>query len=239
MSLYLSRIILNPFSAGALRLAGSPEEVHKALLRTLSCGPTNKDSVGHQPKTAQVLFRIEPMVPRDGESARPGILVQSAEPPEWEKLGLSQSYFHSLPETKIFDPSISLGQSFGFRLLCRPTFRKASSGSPGPIDKVGQRISCRTPEQREAWLFRKADQHGFRVDRYEFTVIAQPILKPTGHRESPESEDKKQNRRTTFTSVRFDGELTVLDPEKFLSAIRDGIGTQKAFGFGLLSLSRT
>lgn len=38
-------------------------------------------------------------------------------------------------------------------------------------------------------------------------------------------------------AVRFDGVLIVTDAEKLRIAVCNGIGTQKAFGFGLLSIA--
>jgi CRISPR system Cascade subunit CasE len=38
-------------------------------------------------------------------------------------------------------------------------------------------------------------------------------------------------------AVRFDGVLVVTDRDRFIAAITDGIGSAKAFGFGLLSLA--
>lgn len=40
-----------------------------------------------------------------------------------------------------------------------------------------------------------------------------------------------------LTAVQFDGVLVVTDPDKLREAVRNGIGPQKAFGFGLLSLA--
>ncbi len=39
------------------------------------------------------------------------------------------------------------------------------------------------------------------------------------------------------TVVRFDGVLEVTDPAALAAAVRDGLGSAKAFGFGLLSLA--
>ncbi len=43
--------------------------------------------------------------------------------------------------------------------------------------------------------------------------------------------------RLTFASVLFDGDLVVLDKMLFLEALSGGIGTGKAYGFGLLSIA--
>jgi CRISPR system Cascade subunit CasE len=42
----------------------------------------------------------------------------------------------------------------------------------------------------------------------------------------------------TFHSVRAEGTLEVADIDKALSALHEGVGPAKAFGFGLLSLAR-
>ena len=42
----------------------------------------------------------------------------------------------------------------------------------------------------------------------------------------------------TFGSVLFDGELEVNDANAFRAALRSGIGSGKAYGFGLLSIAR-
>jgi CRISPR system Cascade subunit CasE len=45
-------------------------------------------------------------------------------------------------------------------------------------------------------------------------------------------------RKMTHLAVQFDGVLEVTDPAKFLETVRQGIGSAKGFGFGLLSLAR-
>jgi CRISPR-associated protein Cas6/Cse3/CasE subtype I-E len=40
-----------------------------------------------------------------------------------------------------------------------------------------------------------------------------------------------------LSSVRYDGILTVTDPEQFQAAVVQGIGSAKGFGFGLLSVA--
>ncbi len=42
----------------------------------------------------------------------------------------------------------------------------------------------------------------------------------------------------TFGAVTFEGILEVTDAEKFRESLRQGIGTGKAYGFGLLSVAK-
>ena len=49
---------------------------------------------------------------------------------------------------------------------------------------------------------------------------------------------RERTSRLTFASVLFDGELVVTDAELFRTALASGVGTSKAYGFGLLSIAR-
>jgi CRISPR-associated protein Cas6/Cse3/CasE subtype I-E len=52
-----------------------------------------------------------------------------------------------------------------------------------------------------------------------------------------ESGMKPLEKSGRLSAVQFDGVLVVTDPDKLSVAVRNGIGPQKAFGFGLLSLA--
>ena len=41
----------------------------------------------------------------------------------------------------------------------------------------------------------------------------------------------------TFEAALFDGRLIITDKDSFLNALRQGIGSGKAYGFGLLSIA--
>jgi len=49
--------------------------------------------------------------------------------------------------------------------------------------------------------------------------------------------EKDDERRMRFVSAQFDGILQVREPELLLKALRNGIGSGKGLGFGLLSLA--
>ena len=75
------------------------------------------------------------------------------------------------------------------------------------------------------WLVAAGGNRGFSVDEATLSVDAY-----TQHR------GKDQTLR--FSSVDFSGELTVLDPTRFVTALTQGIGHAKAFGCGLLLVRR-
>ena len=112
MNLYLSRLCLNPLFAPALRLAADPYELHRKLHETLACGPKPKPPTGNQPKTADLLFRV------DATDAGPVVLVQTSVKPEWDTLELAhRALLQWPPETKAYAPKCAPGQSLAFRLL--------------------------------------------------------------------------------------------------------------------------
>lgn len=76
------------------------------------------------------------------------------------------------------------------------------------------------------WLARKGEQNGFTFDAEQTKTTPrprQPFL--------------KKGAAGTHTATEFSGVLTVTDPELFRRAALHGIGSAKAFGFGLLCLA--
>jgi CRISPR system Cascade subunit CasE len=161
----------------------------------------------------RVLYRVEP--PR-GES-RFVVLVQSSVAPDWSRLEVPNDYLVGPPATKAFDPSFATGQRLSFRLRANPTVKRDCKRRP-LFDEGEQR----------AWLDRKGAVAGFRVVRAEVSP------------EGPSCGRKLLGGDTltlTLHAVRFDGLLTVTDPERLRQALRAGIGSAKGLGFGLLSVA--
>jgi CRISPR system Cascade subunit CasE len=94
-------------------------------------------------------------------------------------------------------------------------------------------------EDQLAWLARKGEQGGFRL----IGVDVQPELPDT----RVSTAEKVRGRRPAhddtapmplrFGAVVFEGRLEVTDRATFLGTLRNGIGSGKAFGFGLLSVA--
>lgn len=74
-----------------------------------------------------------------------------------------------------------------------------------------------------AWLRSRANRLGFEVDEESLAV--------DGYQRHSE-----KNGQLRFSPVDFSGELTVVDPTAFNSALSEGVGHAKAFGCGLLSV---
>ncbi len=209
--MYLSKLFLNPRNAGARRDVARPYELHRTLQR----------GVEHTPNGNRLLFRIEP----EGGRRRPVVLVQSAEAvPDWTPL-LANSYLLEAHGPKPFEPVLRMGQRLAFRLTANPT--KKVAGKRIPLSHaIRQHKEDRTYWH---WLHRKAEQHGFKV----LTARDAPFRTASNRRKKP-CYDKAE---IPHFGVRFDGVLEVTDSDRLLEAIQQGIGSAKAFGFGLLSLA--
>lgn len=141
---------------------------------------------------------------------------------------------HSLPSKPDWCPTGSFGTKvvpddyftrsrYRFTLLANPTRKVRAENSDGSRKKNGRRVPLTQREELIDWLSRKADAGGFRIHPDALRTI------PRGceffHRAGAHG---------VHTAVEFQGELTVTDPAQFRATVSRGIGSAKAFGFGLL-----
>lgn len=115
--------------------------------------------------------------------------------------------------------------AFAFSLLANPT-KKIRSNATGERTKNGRRVPITTREDLLAWLQRKAEAAGFAFD-------------PEATQTMPRGREyfHKTGAHGTHTAVEFRGQLRVTDPVAFRVTVATGIGSAKAFGFGLLVLA--
>lgn len=203
--MYLSRLILNANHPQAKSERDHPYELHRTICRAFE-----------SPDEARILFRAD--IDRPGEVH---VLVQSLVPPEWGRLEADPKYLKDTDEAKPVElAGLKQGLALRFRLRCRPSKRIGEAGS---VDK-GKRRSLTDKDEIFAWLMRKAEENGFKVQDVGFDRVY--------WHESKNGKDTKP-----LGAVQFDGVLVVTDPDKLREAVRNGVGPQKAYGFGLLSLA--
>jgi CRISPR system Cascade subunit CasE len=116
---------------------------------------------------------------------------------------------------------------YHFSLLANPTKKVRVNNSDGSRKKNGRRVPLTKREELIAWLKRKAESGGFRVNPDSLRTI------PRGR----EFFHKDGRSHGTHTAVEFQGELTVTDSTQLRVTVASGIGSAKAFGFGLLVLA--
>ncbi len=131
--------------------------------------------------------------------------------------------------TKEIPDTFFAHRRYRFSLLANPTWKpvKDKDGNYIADAKRRKRRAVTKREDLIAWLQRKAEACGFRVNADSLRTI------PRGR----EFFHKDGTSHGAHTAVEFQGELTVTDPKKLRATVAGGIGSAKAFGFGLLVLA--
>jgi len=163
------------------------------------------------------LWRLDQM------SGNTYLLMVSPQPPQnsrlVEQIGMKNSNWETKSYEALFD-RISSGSSWHFRLVANPTksiFEKNSvRGKVRAITIVS--------EQRE-WLKKQGKRNGFELIESGYDVV-----------QTEWKTFKKNGRETQVISATFEGVLSVTNKEQFCHALTCGIGREKAYGMGLLTV---
>jgi len=220
---YLSRIHLNPRSGRVQHELADCQRLHCTILAAF---PDISNDAARA--ALGILYRVEDAV------APPQVLVQSAAAPDWSALPRDSilSDPHVLRIDQVY-ASLEEGQNFRFRLRANPTKRVFRETPRGGRSWVGKRVNLIREEDQIAWLQRKAEAGGFDLLRVT-TARDVPNVRTSAQ---PRTRGRRDGRQLTFGSVLFDGELRVTDPDRLRDTLKSGIGSGKAYGFGLLSIA--
>lgn len=239
--MYYSRLILNPRSRKVQRDLSDPYELHRTILHGFPVGKVEVDRTTDE--AAGVLYRVDP----HQQSGLPILLVQSQSAPDWSFLATEafQQYLYPIdpyqdeenPAVKERTPAIQRGQTLAFRLRANPT-KRLSAGK----GNKGKRVGLYDEAEQHKWLADKGQKCGFQILRAELIQGDKVQWKELREIEQRRREEHTNTAeplppKTGLLEVRFDGILQVTDPAAFLTAIQSGIGSGKAFGFGLLSVA--
>lgn len=132
----------------------------------------------------------------------------------------------AIPETFLHHPA------YRFSLLVNPTVKRVVRDASGNRKKNGRREPISDRTELLAWLTRKSEAHGFRFDPATIQALPRPRQIFT---KRSRSDDKRHSG--THTATEFRGVLNVTDSTAFQKSVHTGIGSAKAFGFGMLCLS--
>lgn len=202
--MYLSKIVLNLRNKQALAELSNVYELHRTIMSAFP----DESSGG----PGRVLFRVEEGTELLGKV----VIIQSQHKPDWNYLRVANDYLIGDPETKEYNPAISNGKIYRFRLLGNPT-----------VKKNGKRLALHKDDEQIKWIMRKAESSGF--------TITDMIHIP---KEGLRGKKPGQEEFITLHSVLFEGRIRVDNQEKFLDCLEKGIGSGKGFGFGLISIAR-
>lgn len=183
------------------------------------------------------LFRVDNAIHRG--DPRSVVLVLSAAEPDWGYAFLNARMFLAAePEMRQFEPKFAVGDKYRFRI--RVNLSKKSSkyrgnpklGKDGREHTEGKRVALTWNEDQYPedvivpWFTEKGARSGFEVRQCEVLQIGWVNAWPS------------TKKAMKFRSALIEGRLEVKDAGLFSNAVVTGIGSAKAFGFGLLSVAR-
>lgn len=172
------------------------------------------------------------------DETRAGVfLILSARHPE-DRHGLFE-----IDEPKPFKPALEPGDRLRFSLRANPVVRRRHPSHRRSVkhDVVmdalrshakGERAVQRFETIREqgfAWLDRQGTKSGFRIDSADVAVDGYEQHRIARRGSAP---------AMLYSSLDFEGVLTVSDPDMLLPAISQGFGAAKAYGCGLMLIRR-
>lgn len=152
------------------------------------------------------------------------LLILSEEAADWSSV-CAQFGFPGRPaETKSYDPlleRITGGSKWQFRLRANPTVAVKQNGTRGKV------LAHTTTDYQMQWLAARSEKHGF-------TLIPEEYLVTENKWYAFRKGGKNQVR---MLAVTYEGLLTVTDAELFRQALTQGIGREKAYGMGMLTVT--
>lgn len=146
-----------------------------------------------------------------------------------------------LIQSKTYAPQLTTGQRLAFALCANPVVTKPGShGKPVRHDVVmnakqqrrdeeGLQVAWGTLIQQVGrdWLEARAERCGFQVDQVRIDGYRQHQFRKS-----------RDGQRIRFSTLDFNGLLTVIDVERFCQTLLTGLGPAKSFGCGLLLVRR-
>ena len=235
MEIYLTKMVLNTRSRRVWNDLSNPQQLHKTVSGAFPMIDAQEHLPHHERRTPRNEFNLLHRLEFDRSSGRAVLLVQSSTPPDWDNLG--EGYADKIESKPLHDKysEITNGMNMRFRLHANPTKRDAATRNP---DKPNQRkrVDIRNEEDRIAWLRRKGGECGFRIKDIRIKENAVPNLRSMGSG-ALEFRRTRNTPKVVFGSVVFEGVLQVTESEAFKTALVNGIGPGKAYGFGLMSIA--
>ncbi|MEJ6401097.1 type I-E CRISPR-associated protein Cas6/Cse3/CasE [Nicoliella lavandulae] len=109
-----------------------------------------------------------------------------------------------------------------FRLVANPTYSKSTGKSSG---KRGKPFQCVSIDGQMQFLEKRAQKNGFSLIDSEYTIT---------HRSTELL--KKENRKIYISKVCYEGRLIINDAKLFTDLLCNGLGHNKSYGFGMITI---
>lgn len=204
--MYLSRVPLDVSKERTQMALMCPNKIHGAVEESLSRSDERK------------LWRIDTL------QGRLYLLILSTSKPDLRSIADQFGYSHMWGESMEYEKLLSRiknGSVWDFRLVANPTRRVYRDNPTGKV------VACDWERSQLRWLSRQSENKGFRVFPDTVRVSGQgwKIFSRRG------SESKVHLFHATF-----EGRLIVERADVFKDALIDGIGRERAYGMGLLTV---
>lgn len=145
-------------------------------------------------------------------------------------------------ETKPLVPQLSVGDMLAFRLRANPTVSRKKAGEKRSRrhdvlmdakkqcheDQIHDPMAIQASMEKAAlkWLAAQSGKSGFNLES---------VPQVSGYRQHVL---RRKGRDIRFSSVDYEGLLTVAEPNRFVDMLGKGLGKSKAFGCGLMMVRR-
>jgi CRISPR system Cascade subunit CasE len=129
-------------------------------------------------------------------------------------------------KSRLIPESYFQHRRYRFQLCANPTKKVTKVSPDGSAATNGRRVPLCEREELIEWIKRKGDQGGFAVDVARLRTFSRGREYFVRH-----------GQEGLHSAVEFEGVLTVTDPPRFHETFTRGIGSAKAFGFGLLVIA--
>lgn len=148
------------------------------------------------------------------------LLIVSEKKPNFEIL---EKYgVKGTAESKEYDKfleNLKNGMRAKFRIVLNPVISKKTDDS----EKRGRIFPHTTIKYQLKYLEDRAEKNGFILEDCNIVSRSMETL-------------KKENKNNNFVKVAYEGILCIKDVEKFRNTLKKGIGKEKAYGFGMLTI---
>lgn len=205
--MYLSRIKLDVSKQQTMKALASPNLFHGAVESCEAEGRSRK------------LWRIDTL------GGVPHLLILSEQQLDFSPVA-QQFCTDMFVESKCYDlllERITEGSRWRFRLCANPTIDKFSENA-----KRKMVMAIIGTKQQEEWLMKRSAKHGFSLQAESFLVTGSQwyhFRKGT------------ERQYVRMLAVTYEGILTVTDADAFRKILTQGIGREKAYGMGLLTIA--
>jgi CRISPR system Cascade subunit CasE len=209
--MYLSRVELNQNRSATVRALALPQIIHAALEASFPQQNAGKRNLWRVDALGRALYVL--LLSR----ARPDFthIIEKFGWPAAEQAWETKDY-------AAFLARLEEGQSWRFRLAANPTHSvKSVAGGRGKV------LAHITVEYQKQWLLSRAPKNGFALADSGFEV-----------RQSADKVFRRQGKTVTLGIAVFEGMLTISDTALFTAALTNGLGRAKAYGCGLLTLTK-